>query len=87
MANHKSSVKRARQEKKRSARNRASVSATRTAIKKIHSATAENKKDEAAKHLTTVQSLLGRLAKRGIIKKNTAARKTARLAARIAKLS
>ena len=63
------------------------MSAMRTATKKVRSALAEKKQEEAAKHFVAVQSLLGKLAKKGVVAKNTAARKTARLAAQMAKLS
>ena len=86
MANHKSSVKRARQEKTRTARNKKNVSETRSAIKAVRLAITEKKKEEAAKLLVNTQSLLAKLAKRGVIKANTAARKTSRLAKAIASL-
>ena len=51
MANHKSSEKRARQEKTRTARNKMNVSETKTTLKKIKVAISENKKEEANKLL------------------------------------
>ena len=86
MANHKSAKKRIRQTKKRTARNRAATSATRTALKKVRIALSENKKEEALKLFPEAQGLLARLAGKGVIKKNNAARKTARLAGQIANL-
>ena len=44
------------------------------------------KKDEASTLLVTAQKLLGRLAKTGVIKTNTAGRRTSRLASQINKL-
>lgn len=86
MANHKSAEKRARQTKVRTARNKSQTSSVRSAVKKVRAAIEANDKSAAAKLLVTAQSLLDRLAKTGVIKNNTAARKTGRLAAAINKL-
>ncbi|MBF0210130.1 MAG: 30S ribosomal protein S20 [Desulfamplus sp.] len=79
MANHKSAIKRAKQNEKRRLRNRAARSAMRTEIKKVYSA-----KDEGAQNtsdvLRSAQSIIAKAAKKGLIHKNTAARKTSRLA-------
>lgn len=86
MPHHKSAKKRVRQTETRTARNRAQTSETRTAIKKVRNAIEAKDKAGASKLLTTAQSLLARLAKKGSIKGNTAARRTGRLAAQINKL-
>ena len=86
MANHKSSIKRARQDKKRAARNKSKTSAARSAMKRVRLAMSQNNKEEAVKHLSTTQSLLAKLVKKGVVKKNTVARKISRPAKQIANL-
>lgn len=86
MANHKSAEKRARQTKVRTVRNRSQETAVKTAVKKVRAAIEANDKSTASTLLVAAQSLLARLAKKGVIKNNTAARKTGRLASQINKL-
>ena len=86
MANHKSAEKRARQTKVRTARNKSQESSVKSAVKKVRAAIEAKDKATASKLLQTAQSLLARLAKTGVIKDNTAARKTGRLASQINKL-
>jgi small subunit ribosomal protein S20 len=86
VANHKSAKKRARQSIVRNERNTIKKSATRNAIKAIRTAIEAKDKATATGLLTGTQKLLDRLAKHGVIKRNTAARKTSRLASQINKL-
>ncbi len=86
MPHHQSAKKRVRQTKTRTILNRTHSSTTKTAIKKMRLAISDGNKAEASKLLPTIQSLLARLAKKGIVKSNTAARKTSRLTAQINKL-
>lgn len=86
MANHKSAEKRARQTKVRTVRNRSQETAVKTAVKKVRTAIEAKDKSAASTLLVAAQSLLARLAKKGVIKNNTAARKTGRLASQINKL-
>ncbi len=86
MANHKSAKKRIRQTETRRVSNRWKSSRVRTEIKKLRTLIAEANKDEAAKQLPVVQALLSKLAKTSAMRKDTAARKTSRLASQIAKL-
>ncbi len=79
MANHKSAKKRIRQTVVRSERNQSQTSEARTAIKAVRQAIAKNDKGTAQELFPQTQKLLSKLAQTGIIKKNTAARKTARL--------
>ena len=83
MPHHKSAKKRVRQTKVRTARNTSMMSETRTAIKKVRAAITAKDKGTAGTLLTAAQSLLSKLAKKGIIKPNTAARKTSRLASQV----
>ena len=79
MANHKSAAKRARQTITRTARNRVVTSEARTAVKKIRAAIDEKDKATATSLLGKVQRHFAIMAKNGIIKTNTAGRKTSRL--------
>ena len=74
MAN-KSAEKRERQEAKRRLRNRMAKSTMRTAIKKFDAAVAAGDKEAAVKALAESNKLLDTVAGKGIIRRNTAARK------------
>ncbi len=86
MANHKSAKKRAKQSIVRTERNKSRRTEMRSAVKKIRVAIANGEKEVAMNLLPEAQGTLRRLAKNGVIKKNTAARRTGRLARQIAKL-
>ena len=77
MANTSSAEKRIRQERKRTAHNRAQRSRLKTAIKKV---SASSNAAEAQEALSEVSGLLDRLATRRIIHRNKAARKKSQLA-------
>ena len=83
MANHKSSEKRAKQDIKKNLVNKVNESKTKTAVKKVRDAITAGDKKAAAAVLKTAQAELRKLAKTGVIKANTAARKTSRLASQI----
>ncbi len=83
MANHKSSEKRAKQDIKKNLVNKVNESKTKTAVKKVRDALTASDKKTASLALVTAQAELRKLAKTGVIKKNTAARKTSRLALQI----
>ena len=83
MANHKSSIKRIRQEEKRRLHNRYYAKTMRNAVKKLRAVTDKN---EAIDLFPNVQKILDKLAKRNIIHKNKAANLKSKLAAHIAKL-
>ena len=77
MANTSSAEKRIRQERKRTAHNRAQRSRLKTAIKKVSASTSAAEAQEA---LSEVSGLLDRMATRRIIHRNKAARKKSQLA-------
>jgi small subunit ribosomal protein S20 len=83
MATHKSAIKRIRQTKRRTEVNRARLSRLRTFVRKIEEAIAKGKKDEAKAALRAAEPELMRGAARGLIHRNTVARKVSRLSARI----
>lgn len=83
MANHKSSEKRARQDIKKNLVNKMNESKGKSAVKKVRDALTAGDKKGAAELLKTAQAELRKLAKTGVIKANTAARKTSRLASQL----
>lgn len=83
MANHKSSVKRIRQEKKRTLHNRYYAKTMRNAVRKLRAIT---DKEEALKLYPSVQKMLDKLAKTNIIHKNKASNLKSKLACYISKL-
>ncbi len=83
MANTASARKRIRQIERRTERNRARTSRMRTFIKKVEAAVASGDKTAAAEALRVAQPELQRAAGKGVIHKNTVARKISRLSARI----
>lgn len=76
MANHKSAIKRVRQNAARRLRNRYQAKTTRNAIKKLRLTTSA---EEARELLPEVTSMLDKLAKRNIIHKNKAANNKSKL--------
>lgn len=79
MANHKATKKDARQAAKRRERNRYYGKTTRNAIRDIRSAEVT----EASEKLSSVESMIDKLAKRGIIHRNKAANLKSKLAKKI----
>lgn len=69
MAQHKSAEKRARQNIKRHARNKASLTKMKTLVRNVRSA---KEKDKAASALKTAVKVLDQLASKGLIHKNKA---------------
>ena len=87
MANTASARKRIRQTAKRTERNQARKSRMRTFVKKVEAACASGDKTAAQEALRTAQPEMHRAATKGVVHKNTVARKLSRLAARIKALS
>ena len=75
----KSAKKALRQSKKRKKLNLARMNKMKQLIKKIRKLCLENKKEEAKKLLPEVYQAIDKAAKRGMIKKNTAARKKSKV--------
>jgi small subunit ribosomal protein S20 len=86
MANTPQARKRIRRNANRTMINHSRVSRIRTFIKAVESAIAEGKKADAADALKRVQPEIARGVARGVIHKNTAARKISRLSKRVASL-
>lgn len=83
MANIKSAKKRAIQAEKRRQHNASRRSMTRTSIKKVIAAISAGDKEGATAALAAATPVLDRMASRGLIHKNKAARHKSRLAAQI----
>jgi small subunit ribosomal protein S20 len=86
MANTPQAKKRIRRNNKRAEINHSRISRIRTTIKEVESALASGKKADAADALKKAQPELFRGVARGVIHKNTASRKFARLSKRVAAL-
>lgn len=87
MATTKSAEKQARQARRRAAVNRARVSRIKTFEKRVEAAIAAGDKSAARAALKAAQPELMRGVGRGVIHKNTVARKISRLSARIKALA
>jgi small subunit ribosomal protein S20 len=87
MANHKSAEKRIRQTAKRTLINKARLSRIRTFVKKVEAAIAAGDRAAATEAFRAAQPELQRGVNKGVLHRNTAARKISRLAHRIAALS
>jgi small subunit ribosomal protein S20 len=87
MANTPQSKKRARQSEKRYAVNKARRSRIRTFLRKVEEALAAGNADAAKEALRAAQPELARGVTKGVLHKNTAARKMSRLSARLKTLA
>lgn len=83
MPHHKSAEKRLRQTETRTAINRSRMSRVRTFVKKVETAIATGDKTAAQGAFREAQPELHRATTKGVMHKNTVARKLSRLAARI----
>ena len=79
MANHKSALKRARQNEIRRLRNKSVKTRVKSIVKDVRLSVSENAKEAALKKLETAKSNIDRAAQKGVIHKKTAARKISRL--------
>lgn len=83
MAHHKSAEKRIRQTPKRTLRNRARVSQIKTEVKKVETALASGNKAAAEAALRAAQPAMQRGVTKGVMHRNTVARKISRLTKRL----
>jgi len=87
MPSHPSAEKRVRQTAKRTAVNKNRKSQIRTAVRKAEEAIAAGDKEAAAAALKLAEPQIMRGVSKGVIHKNSGARKVSRLTARLKKLS
>ena len=79
MANHKSAVKRARQNEIRRLRNKATRTRVKSIVKEVRTSAGKASSEETKVLLNTAQSVIDKASKKGVIHKRTAARKISRL--------
>ena len=87
MANHKSAIKRTRQNTKRNAINRSNRGRLRTQVKKLRTAIAGNDKNGSGELLGATVSVIDKAVNKGILHKNTAARYKSRLTKHVSGLA
>jgi small subunit ribosomal protein S20 len=87
MANHKSALKRIRQTAKRTERNRYYRTRMKNIVKAVRVAVEEGNKDEAQAAFKVANQQLHKFVSKGILKKETAARKVSRLNSAVKALS
>jgi small subunit ribosomal protein S20 len=78
LANHKSALKRARQNEDRRLRNKTTKTRVKNVVKAVRQAAAQGDGKTAAE-LNAAKSVIDKAAKKGVIHRNTAARKISRL--------
>ncbi|HEU4683191.1 MAG TPA: 30S ribosomal protein S20 [Nitrospira sp.] len=76
---HKSTIRRARQAERRRVRNRGTLTAVKSIVKKVEAAVADKKVDEAKASLREATSALSKAVSKGVLKRNTASRRISRL--------
>jgi small subunit ribosomal protein S20 len=79
LANHKSALKRARQNEERRMRNKSTKTRIKNIVKDVRLDVIENSKESALMKLDTAKSIIDKAAKKGVIHKKTASRKISRL--------
>ena len=79
MANHKSAIKRARQNEGKRIRNRAVKTKLKNIVKEVRLAVGENQGEAVPVKLNIAKSEIDKASKKGVIHKKTAARKISRL--------
>jgi len=79
LANHKSAIKRARQNELRRLRNKSVKTRIKTIVKDVRSSAGEISDEDMSAKISTVQSAFDKAAKKGVVHRRTAARKVSRL--------
>ena len=79
MANHKSAIKRARQNELQRLRNKGDRTKVKSIVKDLRSSVGEASGEETQVKLNAAQSVIDKASKKGVLHKRTAARKISRL--------
>lgn len=87
MANHKSALKRARQNEVRRIRNKSYKTRVKKAVKEVRTAVGDNSVEQAGESFSKAVSLIQKTASKGVIHKKKAARKISRLAHHVNQLT
>lgn len=80
MANHKSALKRVRQNEQRRIRNKTTKTKVKNIVKDVRLAAGKESNETVLNKLNQAQSIIDKAAKKGVIHKKTASRKISRLA-------
>jgi len=83
LANHKSAIKRARQNEEQRVRNRSRKTRMKNAIRKLEETIGSKATDTVAEDLKAAISVIEKTAAKGVIHRNTASRKISRLTRRV----
>jgi small subunit ribosomal protein S20 len=79
LANHKSAIKRARQNEKKRLRNKSSKTRIKNIVKVVRQTVSEKSNETALAELNIAKSIIDNAAKKGVIHRKTASRKISRL--------
>ena len=87
MANHKSALKRARQNEVKRIQNKGYKTRVKKAVKEVRTALSDDSVDQAKKSFVKTVSIIQKAASKGVIHRNQASRKISRLATQINQLT
>ncbi len=87
MANHKSALKRARQNEVKRIQNKGYKTRVKKAVKDVRTALSDDSVDQAKKSFVKTVSIIQKAASKGVIHRNQASRKISRLATQINQLT
>lgn len=87
MANHKSALKRAKQNEVKRLRNKSFKTRIKKTVKEVRTAISANSQEQAQQNLVKAVSIIQKTTSKGIIHKNQAARKISRLARQVNNIS
>lgn len=87
MANHKSALKRAKQNEVKRLRNKSFKTRIKKTVKEVRTAITGNSPEQAQQNLVKAVSIIQKTSSKGIIHKNQAARKISRLARQVNNIS
>lgn len=83
MANHKSALKRVRQNKKRQLRNKSQKTKIKNIVKALEAAITEKSPAEVQEHMRLAQKAIAKTAAKGTIHKRTASQEISRLSKKV----
>jgi len=83
LANHKSALKRARQNEVRRVRNKGYKTRVKKAIREVRTAVANNSQEQAQESFIKAVSIIQKTASKGVIHRNQVSRKISRLAQQV----
>jgi small subunit ribosomal protein S20 len=83
LANHKSALKRARQNKERQLRNKSQKTRIKNVVKALEAAISEKSPAEVQEHMRLAQKAIAKTAAKGTIHKSTASRNISRLSRKV----